>query len=217
MIFDRDELCRYVSHQFNNIFMHNIPDILPKYIDAAIAKTQEAFKYCKNKNFGEEKKFSQYNSVQYCVFLYWLSRAMRDIDGNGNNAEKAYYLNKVLNSVDIFYEVNMPNIFSAEHPVGSIMGRAVYGDFFFFYQGCTVGGNGSDYPIIGKSVLMYSNSKILGKAKIGNNTIISANTYIINENTPENSIVIGTSPNLIIKQYDENYILNKQKHIWAIA
>lgn len=83
------------------------------------------------------------------------------------------------------------------------MGRAVYGNYFYFYQGCTVGGNGvigkEKYPTIGEHVTMFSDSKIIGESCIGNNVIISANTYIINADIPDNSMVFGQSPNLIIK------------------
>ncbi len=50
---------------------------------------------------------------------------------------------------------------------------------------------------------MFSNSKVLGESVIGNNVIIAANAYVINQNIPDNSIVFGQSPHNIIK---ENYI-----------
>lgn len=142
------------------------------------------------------------NSVMYCNYLYQISHLLYRAEEVGV-ADKVYYLNKMLNSVDIFYAVEMPEIWSCEHPLGSVMGRARYGDYFFFYQGCTVGGNGDigkeKYPVIGEHVTMFSNSKVLGESCVGNNVIISANTYIINTNIPDNSIVFGQSPNLIIK------------------
>lgn len=83
------------------------------------------------------------------------------------------------------------------------MGRAEYGNHFFFYQGCTVGGNKHNgelfYLTIGNDVIMYSNSKILGDSHIGNNVGLAANTYVMNETIPNNCIVFGQSPNLIIK------------------
>lgn len=158
--------------------------------------------------------FSVYNSVQYCIFLYKLARDCHINEHNDSIAEKIYLLNKILNSVDLFYAIELPDIWGAEHPLSSVMGRASYGDFFFFYQGCTVGGSGGFYPTIGKHVTMYSDSKILGKSIIGDNVIISANTYIINETIPSNCIVFGQSPNLIIVSKDQKYILDKTNHIW---
>lgn len=115
-----------------------------------------------------------------------------------------YYLNKMLNAVDLFYAIDLPERWSCEHPLGSVMGRAAYGDHFFFYQGCTVGGNYNngilEYPRIGDDVIMYSDSKIIGNSIIGDHVKIAANAYIKNEIIPNNSIVFGQSPNLIIKR-----------------
>ena len=131
---------------------------------------------------------------------------MWERDGNGINAEKVYYLNRILNSVDLFYEVDLPRIWMCEHPLGSIMGRARYSDYFFFYQGCTVGGNHGSYPRIKEYVAMFSNSKILGNAQIGSYVIIGANAYVKDEDIPDNCIVFGESPNLTIKRKPQQEI-----------
>lgn len=53
--------------------------------------------------------------------------------------------------------------------------------------------------MIGEKVIMYSNSKILGDSYIGDNCIIGANCYIKDSNIPNNTMVFGQYPNLIIK------------------
>lgn len=142
------------------------------------------------------------NGVIYTNYLYWLSRRCYEA-GLEDVASMVYALNKMLHSVDLFYAIKLPEIWSCEHPLGSVMGRAKYGNGFFFYQGCTVGGNKHDdvisYPVIGNNVMMYSNSKILGDSHIGNNVTLASNSYVINETVPDNSLVFGQSPNLIIK------------------
>jgi len=139
----------------------------------------------------------------YCNYLYWLSHEVY-VCGYTKIADKIYYLNKMLNAANLFYAIELPSIWSCEHPVGSVMGRAKYNDYFLFYQGYTVGGNRKgnklEYPVIGSYVTMYSNSKILGDSYIGNNVILAANSYVINETVPDNSIVFGQSPNLVIKK-----------------
>ena len=79
------------------------------------------------------------------------------------------------------------------------MGRAKYGDYFSFTQGCTVGHFNEIYPVIGENVTMLTGSKILGNSHIGDNCIISDGTVIRDQNIPNNSIVTGKSPNLVIK------------------
>lgn len=169
------------------------------------------FSLSDNKYFRQEVggarivRFNPYHSIQYMIFLYYLSH---DIYVNCNApllCDKIYYLNKILHSVDLFYAIDLPQKFGAEHPLGSVMGRGKFSNGFFFYQGCTVGGtrdkeNHVHYPVIGENVRMFSNSSILGDSHIGNNVNIGAGCIVKNQDVPDNSIVFGESPNLIIKQ-----------------
>ena len=104
--------------------------------------------------------------------------------------------------------------------MGSVLGRAEYGDYLYIYQGVTVGGNVSirtgelTYPVLGSNVLMYSNSKVLGNSHIGNNVILSANAYVINEDIPDNSIVFGVSPDLVI-QHNPESVKRSIERIWS--
>lgn len=57
----------------------------------------------------------------------------------GNNAnlilcDKICYLNKIMNGVDIYYAVELLAVYTAEHSVGNVMGKAKYGSGFSFYQ-----------------------------------------------------------------------------------
>ena len=49
-------------------------------------------------------------------------------------SDKLYALNKAMASVDLFYQVELPDIFTFDHPLGSVMGRASYSDYFTFSQ-----------------------------------------------------------------------------------
>lgn len=195
-----------VSAQLNNVFCaaDNELGTVKQYHHIAYDRAMTSLSGFNNKYLTSE--LSPFNSVIYCNYLYWLSRILFK-NGENTIADKVYYLNKMLNSVDLFYAIELPETWSCEHPLGSVMGRAKYGNRFFFYQGCTVGGNRNkgilEYPVIGENVIMYSDSKIIGNSIIGNNVLISANAYIKNEKIPDDSIVFGQSPNLIIKQRRE--------------
>lgn len=171
------------------------------YFEKAEASAMKALSGFPNKYF--HGGLNPLNGVMYVNYLYWLSHYIY-LDGEEELASKVYGLNKMLHAVDLFYAIELPEIWSCEHPLGAVMGRAVYGNRFFFYQGCTVGGNRHNgkliYPVIGDNVMMYSNSKILGESRIGNDVTVAANTYIINEVIPGNSIVFGQSPKLVIKE-----------------
>lgn len=118
-------------------------------------------------------------------------------------ADLVYYLNKIMHSVDWYHEIELPDYFIAEHPLGSVLGRAKYSNYLLIYQGTTIGGSYKGkrlyYPELGENVILYSGSSIIGKSHIGHDVIISANSCVKNEDIPPCSIVFGSSPNLTIK------------------
>lgn len=44
-------------------------------------------------------------------------------------ADKIYYLNKIMNCIEVYWNVNFTPHFIVDHPVGSVLGRAEYGDY----------------------------------------------------------------------------------------
>lgn len=177
----------------------------------ALAACEENFLHSDNKYYVTEEggakscRFNPYHSVQYMTFLYYLSHDIYENARIGQLCDKIYYLNKILHSVDLFYAIELPARFGAEHPLGSVMGRATYSNGFFFYQGCTVGGTRDKegnhcYPVIEENVHMFANSSILGRCHIGKNAQIGAGALVKNQDVPADCVVFGQSPNLIIKE-----------------
>lgn len=199
-----ETLERLVKHQLHNFFLlsETEGELVSAVLDESLMRTERCFSKSTNKYYRRDGEvlFSIYHSGQYCIFLYYLSRQIflvypeqRDL------ADKIYYLNRALNAIDLYYEVAMPEAFHLDHPLGSVMGRATYGENFTFAQSCTVGNNKGIFPEIGRDVQMLSGSKILGRCRIGDNVVIAANTYIKDTDIPANSLVFGSSPNLVIK------------------
>jgi serine O-acetyltransferase len=185
-------------------------DLSDNEINSINALSEKVFQRCencftntKNKYYSKQGKayFNPHHSGQYSIFLYYFSNSVfKMIKGQYGLADKIYYLNKIMNSCDLFYEVDLPEIFMLDHPVGTVIGRAKFGNFFSFTQNCTVGNNHDIFPIIGEYVTMSANSMILGNCKVGNNVILGASACIKDEDIPDNSLVFGSSPNLIIKK-----------------
>lgn len=214
MDIDKTMLSNLVSNQLKNLF--GVSADLNSYQNTVLERLEECFKHCGNKYYYSNEKyiFSPFHSVQYSIYLYYLANTIFRIEGENDLSEQLYYLNKVMNCVDWYYEISLPDVFCAEHPLSSVMGRATYSNKFFFYQGCTVGGNKGEYPSIGENVTMYSNSTIIGKSEIGNNVIISTGSIVKDETIPSNSIVFGQSPNITIKNKSEDDIRELTKHFW---
>lgn len=188
-------------------------DRMKKSIQSALQETEKSFGVSENKYFAANG-FSVFNSVQYSVFLYYLAKKV----GGGVLADQLYYLNKIMNGVDWYWQVDLPEHFIAEHPIGTVLGRAEYGDYLCVYQGVTVGGIRKAgklyYPSLGGYNILYSNASVLGDSHIGSHVIIGANTFVRNETIPSHSIVVGCSPDLRIKRCDEETIKSYLNQVW---
>ena len=174
----------------------------------ALERSETCFRAAvKNKYYWRDGEvfFNPYHSAQYCIFLYFLSNTLFKIGGASLLADKVYYLNKLLNSLDLYYEVEMPDVFFTDHPVGSVIGRGKFSPHFSFAQNCTVGNNKGVYPEFGENVRLMSGARILGRCKVGSNVILSSGAYVKDTDIPGCTIVFGQSPNLVLKHRDPAY------------
>jgi len=167
-----------------------------------LIRCERCFGKNSNKYYSEggQVYFNPYHSGQYTIYLYYMSNTIFKWNKDYIRlADKVYYLNKIMNACDLFYEIELPEYFMLDHPVGTVLGRAQYGNYFSFGQNCTVGNNKGIFPIIGENVRMTANTMILGNSTIGDNVILGAGACVKDQDIPSNSIVFGSSPNLIIK------------------
>lgn len=197
-----DEILKITINQLKNIFCltQEEDNLIQDSEKIYFEETLKCLSNSKNKYYSniEINGINPFHANSYCVFLYWMSHFFSE-SGNKQLADKIYYLNKMLNCVDLYHEIKLPEIWLCEHPLGSVIGRGTCGDKFFFMQRCSVGQNKGIYPIIGKNVTMFQNSTIIGNSHIGNNVVVAATTYIKDQDVPDNVIVFGQSPTLVFK------------------
>ena len=205
-------LCEYIYSQINNLFPDkNKVDIknLKYCIKLALERIELSFSIIKNKYYCKDdfSFFNHLNGDHYATLLYFISNNAYKIHDE-ILASKVFMLNKLMFGLDIFYSVEMPKYFILVHPLGTILGNAKYDDFLVVYQNVTVGStiNGI-YPNFSKKTILYSNSSVIGKSKIGENFIIAANSSLVNKNIENNKIVKGTFPNNEITP-NSNKIIN---------
>lgn len=214
---DYEGIICLLNRQLNHFWEFETSELFRTAVGAALERFYRSKSAQRSYRAQQQRQIDPYHSVQWSVFLYYLSNTLAGMS-KPDIAAKVYYLNKIMHGVDWFYEIELPDHFWAEHPMGGVLGRASYGDFFFVYQGTTVGGNRTGgiqhYPVLGDRVLMYANSTVLGDTHIADNVIISANTYIKDAHIPECSIVFGQSPNLVIKRKTRQEIEKAMSHIW---
>jgi len=206
-------LTKLVIHQTKNIFLCTPAEkeILRKAVPEIMPSVNDCFMAINNKYYSSNGMavFNPYHSGQYATFLYMLSRHVWEKHQQSQLADKLYCLNKMLNACDLFYQVKLPAIFFQEHPVGTVIGRGTFSNYFIFQQNCTIGGNKGVYPVLGEYVWLFANAVVVGASRIGRNVFVSAGTYIKDTDIPDNSIVFGQSPTLVVRQKPPEYFYEK--------
>jgi serine O-acetyltransferase len=184
---------------------NEIERALPKVLD----RVRECFKAVK---MWSNNSLNVLHSSQYTIFLYFLSNELWKSGAKVSICEKIFYLNKSLNSIDLFFEIELPEHFFIGHSTGIVLSKAKYADYFAIYQNCTVGKSLGDAPSFEDGVLMYPGSMVIGKCFVGSGSVISPGVKVVNRSTPANSYVFqGQNGDLIFKahnQVDLNQIFN---------
>jgi serine O-acetyltransferase len=197
----RQSLIDYTCAQVATFFPDGANELvrtqITRHMDEALTRVQRCINAVK---MWTPEKFNYLNSSQYCIYLYYLSNTIWRNERDPAVPTRLFCLNKALNAIDLFYEIDMPDMFFIGHSVGIVLAKATYGNYLVLYQNSTVGKNHGIAPVLGDGVIMYPNTAIIGGCRIGNNTVISQGTGIINRDTPGNCIAYpGDGGNLVFK------------------
>jgi serine O-acetyltransferase len=107
-------------------------------------------------------------------------------------AESHYRYNRANHAIDLFYEIELPEHLMFVHPVGTVLGRATYGDFLCVYQNVGVGSDlDGNRPVLGDGVVLFPGAKVLGKTVISGNVFVMANAVMNGCYVPPNSVAYG--------------------------
>lgn len=112
-------------------------------------------------------------------------------------ADEIYRELRMRYGVELYYEVDLPENLLLVHPLGTVLGRATYADFFCAYQNVGVGSDlDGNRPVFKGPCVMFPGSKVLGRVTIGANVFITANTVISGANdlpveVPDNCVVFN--------------------------
>ena len=200
----------YVQGQLRNLFPLNEDALLPSpgEIRQALETTLKQLRRIKA---FPSTGFSPLISWQYAIFLYRLSRVMRATRDENESATLVFLLNKALNGIDLYHEVELSDSFVLGHTVGLVFAKATYGEDCVYHQNCTIGRNGDDRPTLGAGVILYPGSAVIGRCRIGNNTVVSAGVQLINRDTPDDCVVFRDEDGRIrmrdaLEQYSRRYI-----------
>lgn len=145
--------------------------------------------YCDNSG---QTYFSHLHADQYGQFLYYFSNSLWKISQNRPICDKLMYLNRILNNFFFSYKGSLPDIFFLGHPIGTVLGNAVYNDFLVVLQNVTINTstdeNGDPAPVLGKGVFLGAGAKIIGNKPIGNCVSVSVDTVVYDRAIPDNMV-----------------------------
>ena len=194
-------MAAYVKRQLQVFFPDGevLPvDVLEGATQQALAAVARCFKRIALPGYtrGEsEGVLPHLHGDRYASFLALLAREL-SVGRHADLATRVYLLNKALHGIDLYHEVELPEVFLLVHPVGTVIGRAQLGNFLCVYQNCSIGGSPRedrlDYPVVGDGVLMYAKSGIFGKSKVGNRVVLGAGSLVINAQVPDDALVAGS-------------------------
>jgi serine O-acetyltransferase len=199
----RADLANYVAAQISHVLPERRvagPEI-QAIIDGALERLEFCLDRLRQRYHHDERgaTFDHRHTDQYAMLLYLVANTAYRKQQR-TLAAQAYALNKALHGLDAFYEVELPPVFAFQHPVGTVLGRARYGDYFFVYQRCSVGSSiDGHYPQFGEGVVMFGGSAVIGDVTVGSNVWLSINTTLLDGRVPDNSVVFGATPNITIK------------------
>lgn len=181
----RKELVAYVARQLAHFFPDGLDTdataVLDAHMDAALVRLGR----CINEvRWWTPNVFDHLHSSQYTQFLYYLANTIWKSTGRRTLCAKLFGLNKTLNAIDLFYEIEMPDVFFIGHSAGIVFAKATYGNYLVVYQNSTVGKNHGAAPVLGEGVVMYAGTAIIGACRVGEGTVLSQGCSLVNTDTP---------------------------------
>jgi serine O-acetyltransferase len=176
-------------------------DALLPLAHKALARVEHCFSHVANRYFfdGKQVCFDHLHGDQYAMWLYLLSRQAHEDGAPAAWCKKLFLLNKALHGCDIFYEVELPSVFLLVHPLGTVLGRGRYGDFFIAYQRCGIGSNRDIYPTLGRHVTLRPGAAVLGASTIGDHVTVATESLVLDRDVAANTTYIGNPRSFQLK------------------
>ena len=158
---------------------------ISQHMNEALERTHRCINACAP---WKPDQFNYLQSSQYCIFLYYLANTLWRRTGDPAAPTRLFLMNKALNGIDLFYEIEMPEAFYIGHSVGIVLAKATYGNYLVLYQGVNVGRHVADIPVIGDRVILYPYSSVVGASKIDDGAVLSQGVKVIGKHVPADTI-----------------------------
>lgn len=194
----RDELKDYVKRQIACFFPDRMNVSWGGTVDAAYNLALERVEYCFDRiavrNYHNEQdapKFNHLHSDQYSQFLYYFANSLYRLEGPLVLADKLIVLNRTLHGLWFSYKNHLPDVFILVHPLGTILGNALYSNYLVVLQNVTVNtgldADGNLALKLGKGLFLGAGSSVIGTEEIGDCVSLGVGVTIHNRSIPSNT------------------------------
>jgi serine O-acetyltransferase len=196
----REGLPRYLERQLASLFPDDAPGVraaIDAHLDEALLRLARCIDAVRLWRAGE---FDCLHSSQYATFLYYLANTLWRHGADARVCTKLFLLNKALNGIDCFYEIELPEVFFIGHSVGIVLAKASYGEHLVLYQNSTVGKNHGVAPVLEDGVVLYPNAAVIGRSRVRAGSVIAQGVGVVNRDTPGDCLVFqGAAGSLAFK------------------
>jgi serine O-acetyltransferase len=196
-----DDLTVYLKNQLRAGYPDKARLRLGKVVRRALERIETSFSRIVLRGYtvDGEATFSHLHGDQYAAFLYFAANSAWKDHDDTQLASKLFLLNKALNGIVVMYDTILPDVFVLMHTVGTVLGKADYGNYFVAAQNVTVGMDRDGTPAFGERVVLYGGSVVIGASRVGERVTIATNATVRGEEIPANHVVAGSSPDLVVK------------------
>ena len=190
------DLPGYLSRQLSAFFPHeekHDAEIISSAVERALPRLAHCFSHINHAAYKQDgvPALDVFHSDQYATFLWFVSNEVFRKEGSHSVARRLFCLNKALHSLNCLYDVELPPVFLFIHIVGSVIGKATYGNYLMAVQGCTIGALRGEYPVIGEGFIMSPGCSVIGRCQIGNGVMLGPSTTLLETDIPDSTLACG--------------------------
>lgn len=199
-------LCTYVATQLNSTFPDagidaDVQRLMP-VLGTALERMRPMLSAVRA---FQPDAFDHLHSLQYCAFLYLLSNEYRRVSTDDGVADRLFGLNRMLNAIDLYHGITLPEVFFISHGLGAVLGNAQYQPRLVVFQNVTVGRVGDDRPALGRDVTLYAGATLTGRTRVGDRCAIGAGVVLHNATVPDDSVAFGSGDGVTIRPRHKDY------------
>jgi serine O-acetyltransferase len=185
-----DALAAFVCRQLANIIPdgHDARPAVAAALPAALQRTQRCIAGVRAWHAGG---FDPLVSGQYASFLYLLGHELWARHGDAATATRLFLLNKCLHGLELFHEVELPEVFFLSHTPGLVFAKASYGNRLVLHQGCTIGRKvDGARPVLGERVVLFPGAMVIGRCRVGDGSVLAPGVCLVDTDTPSDCYVL---------------------------